>query len=519
MACLYPQIEWPYTNVHQLNLDWVLSALKSVVNTLNEQASTIEGLSEKIAALEKAISDIESALPGMIEPAVIAEIQKLIDDGTIGKLINEALMDEVFSSLYSTFSPYYHCFGGQMASLVADIGNPMCQMLGIVLGGDSITWGVGSTGASSTAPNTHRQDSARNNADSPSWANLFRKWMGEHFYPSATSTVSNSRWAPSGQSITTWTDNLQLNMLPSCEWYTAGINNAGNITTYTGANISGGGCQVHALTGTDVRTGIYFACASPTNFPFIKFHNFTGTGLTLYYNLNADELAAAEVQLYINGNYVAKYNSYVAAGGYSIPLQIGFDFVRGAEIELRFVMNSENPGQNIYLLRLPYIRIAKTIRISNNAISGVDWRAWTEFNIYGGVGGLPVTAVAIDPDDSYMLIMLGTNDQQQTPTNALYYMELMYKNSILTNCKTILITPPPNNTLYYPPEQVGVDPIRNIMVEYGHKNFIDVIDSYPAVEQYMDKCYNEADAIHPNDFGHSVLFSNIAHSLLEACYT
>lgn len=55
----YPNIEWPYTNVHQLNLDWVIDTLKKVLAALKEQMKNIESNTDRISQLESQVAQIE----------------------------------------------------------------------------------------------------------------------------------------------------------------------------------------------------------------------------------------------------------------------------------------------------------------------------------------------------------------------------------------------------------------------------------------------------------------------------
>lgn len=80
----YPVIDWPYTNVHQLNLDWVLEALKkfhAALIELNQQTETntkdIAELQAQVSALEKLIKQIED---GGFNDLYLSAIQKWVDE-------------------------------------------------------------------------------------------------------------------------------------------------------------------------------------------------------------------------------------------------------------------------------------------------------------------------------------------------------------------------------------------------------------------------------------------------------
>lgn len=44
---------FPYTNFHNLNLDWIIKVLKNLINKEEEQNNNIENLKEQVSALEE----------------------------------------------------------------------------------------------------------------------------------------------------------------------------------------------------------------------------------------------------------------------------------------------------------------------------------------------------------------------------------------------------------------------------------------------------------------------------------
>ncbi|WP_158698655.1 tail fiber/spike domain-containing protein [Cronobacter dublinensis] len=85
-------------------------------------------------------------------------------------------------------------FGGQLSALRDDLSNPLTQFTGIVLAGDSITWGLSATGIATDSPRAHQLTDARNNSSSNTWANLFHKYIGKrfHFNPIYTEAMEAS---------------------------------------------------------------------------------------------------------------------------------------------------------------------------------------------------------------------------------------------------------------------------------------------------------------------------------------
>lgn len=517
-----PCNDWPYTNVHQLNLDWVICKIKYTLTELDSLKTQVGENSDKIANLQHQLDIlVNQTLPGLIDPAVAEEINRLIENGTLGELINTSLWDEIkkeFESIIaflqsqqqSNFAPYYHCFGGQLASMIEGITYPNMQYVGIVLCGDSITWGVGSTGAASTTGNTHQQNSTRNNAQSPSWANLFRQWVKDEFFPQGTVTLSNNKYAPSGQSVTTITQPISL--LP---WTTplmrVGVNKDGVVTEYTGTEII---VSASRVAGTESVTTLQHA-QGVTTYPFIQLQNFTGNTLSISYNLNPAEDAAAVVQLYVNGEFIKEIDTYSAAGGYGLTSTFAFNFVRNGTVELRIA--DADRGNQLYTLRCAGVIIPKTVEIKNNAISGIDWLNYFEWNISRPVAGVPLDAVAIHPEDSFALIMLGTNDRGKGFNNRILYpMEKFLEFPKIAQCKLTILTPP-NNPETTIPNGPNLSDIRDLIINMGASHHVDVIDQFAAISNYLAESYTVSkDALHPNDFGHAILFSNVKQAILAA---
>lgn len=512
---------YPSTNVHQLNLDWVICRVRQVITELETLEKQVDLNTSDIAKLQKDLDElINTTLPGLIDPAVSEEIQRLIDNGALGDLINTTLWDETkeeFERIIglleaeqrTAFSPYFHCTrGNQLPSMLHAIISPTFQHVGIVLAGDSITWGVGSTGASPTTGNTQRQDAPRNNSTSPSWANLFRKWMGSEFYPHADIAISNSKWSPSGESITTYTQNIPLRCTPS-PYIAAGINSDGNIIEYTGENITAPGSTLGPIDNSS-DNGIRAATIiSASSYPFININNFTGNKIAFSYNLNPSEPNAAIVELFVDGTKIASVDTYEEAGGIGIVKSLEFTFVRNKQLQLRIA--PADRGNLNYLLRAINIIIPKTVVIQNNAISGATWRSYYYYDLVGGYGGLNPAAVAIENTDSYCLIALGTNDRAGNLGLSASYMARALTMAKYNFCKFVIITPPDNQIT--PPASDSL--VRDMEIGYGLETGVDIIDNWHAISNYLTEAYGK-DKIHPNDFGHAILFNNVKQAILQA---
>lgn len=79
--------QFPYSNMQNLNLDWVIQVLKAAEEVVTEK---IPGIESAIAALQQADKEINKRID-----EVIKEIETLVDDDTIMQLVVDAISEAV----------------------------------------------------------------------------------------------------------------------------------------------------------------------------------------------------------------------------------------------------------------------------------------------------------------------------------------------------------------------------------------------------------------------------------------
>lgn len=77
---------FPYSNFHELNADWILEQVRDCVKKVADLGLSFEQLKEYV-------NNYFSSLD--VDSAIAAEIQRLIDNGTMGALINQTLLGEI----------------------------------------------------------------------------------------------------------------------------------------------------------------------------------------------------------------------------------------------------------------------------------------------------------------------------------------------------------------------------------------------------------------------------------------
>lgn len=79
--------QFPYSNMQNLNLDWVIQVLKAAEEVVTEK---IPGIESAIAALQQADKDINKRIDN-----VIKEIETIVDDDTIMQLVVDAISEVI----------------------------------------------------------------------------------------------------------------------------------------------------------------------------------------------------------------------------------------------------------------------------------------------------------------------------------------------------------------------------------------------------------------------------------------
>lgn len=83
---------FPYANFHELNADWILEQVRECVKKVSDLGLSFEQLKEYV-------NNYFSSLD--VDSAIAAEIQRLIDNGTMGALINQTLLGEINNKIDS----------------------------------------------------------------------------------------------------------------------------------------------------------------------------------------------------------------------------------------------------------------------------------------------------------------------------------------------------------------------------------------------------------------------------------
>lgn len=414
-----------------------------------------------------------------------------------------AMMNDTFLSS----EPKRHVFGGQMAKLMASLGNPLEQYVGIVFIGDSITWGSGT--GSEMAPSDPRDGTLSDPRDyfgTPSFVNNFKRYIGDRYAPGFTPILSNWAASSSGESIAEYRATHVMFPRYGDFTVTQAAESSLSITETLNKNLKGGG-QLLLESGN----------AAVVNSHSITFP-FTGSSLSVYFS--AVEADATYYDLLVNGSLIGTFSTHAGAAASSGAIVDGstgnrydhtFSFVRAGTVEIRTNRNGEAGSRR---LRLEAVEVQKRIRVSNQGINGASSNTYNVRNLSGAFGD----GVAVEASDSYVFIQLGTNDRiiagnsqyLRGPNIFHRYMDSLLA-AIPAGAEKILMVGPPADedpSKYW----FSMRDVRGIILKLGKSKSIDVIDNFSAFNGYWGT-YLSSDLIHPNRLGFQIITRNIINSL------
>ena len=416
----------------------------------------------------------------------------------------ENKIDVETTALYEAIAKKKDRTSPPLLALYDDLQNPLMSV-NIKLIGDSITWGRTASNNSEIEPRNFTLADVRNTTDpiSPSWANLLRNWLIKT-YLANTALVDEGNGRACGQATTT------ALISKDAQFFSAYSSKLGK--TFSSAEL-----QSLAATSPSSSTGEYFDIASPTqpisNPTEISFYT-NGTGVTLVHaKLATGSADTYKVDVYIDDTYNTTIYPYASTNAFNTETAITLSDDGKHKITLKNVSTSP-----LSHFRLQGIKVAKKIRIANDGIIGSTTNSWLN---------TVKLADTIKRKDDYVFVMLGTNDRGASSTNNSQLLLAKNLRTIIDNIYTLSS----NNAkvILMSANAVTQDETRTDLFKFGMadvnaivKNVADdkkvsFISNYAATTQLkIDAEAYLADGLHPNDYGHRVIFNNIKQAILNS---
>lgn len=450
------------------------------------QLPGVEQRKNKIVAMDNSGNPI-MVLPESGSAAdVLIELAKPTGANNIGtnngdnvqSVLNEMRTNEYEAKSY---------FGGQLATLKADLSNPLVQQVNLTLIGDSITWGMTASGIAATDPRSHQLTDARNNGSSNTWANLLHKWIAKEYFDGQAATESTINNPASGVNVFTYGKNIDL--FPGQQ----SINLIGSWVT----NVNPAALK-----------GVYIDSVFPHTGKEINF-SITGDSFILVF---AAIPGGATYQVYVDGVSLGTFQT----DSTSMGVPVSFGNVREHQLgpftgprSIRVISNGEAGST----FRVEGIRIKKSFQMINQGIIGVATAEYTNNLLTDAVLGR----------SRHVIVQLGTNDRgldyasnnaANTPLRLKTALEglvtALGNRNITLMCANDVTQD--ESTFSY-----SMKDVRDSIYSVAYQHSLDFIDNYIPSRTLIDRNYSfVADGLHPNDFGHATIAGNIISALSNA---
>lgn len=396
-----------------------------------------------------------------------------------------------------------HRFGGQLSNLNLALADPFQQYLKITLIGDSITWGSSLPENGASEPRDGTGSDPRDVYASGSWANEFKRWIGQECAEGAAPVLTNWAASPSGESIATFSK-------------TVGV-------------FVDGPDFVFSSSGSSLSNNLYYG----PSYPYAAQRRLAdGSGGTSTHKLSFT-MTGKEFSLVFGAlasgclNYTVWVNGVQRGGTYSTTL--GEDgntsitrrhhalsaYTVGANVEIRTAYNAG--AGSVQALYLYGVEFRRKIVISNNGINGSSFRSYNNNMLSAGGQG---DGLALSPDDAFVIIQLGTNDRGIRPDTSNTLAEnkgqaqtlINSVNAIAPNSDVILMVANAATQDGPPAYKCTMRDIRQMVLQLAKDNAIDCVDNYqpfarPDIDQYL------ADGLHPNRAGHALIARNLINAV------
>lgn len=395
--------------------------------------------------------------------------------------------------------PEFQRYGTQLAEMRSALDDPLVQFVGIAGVGDSIMWGRTLPENSPVTPRTRFLNTARDNSDSPSFWNGFRKHIGEKYMPGVEPLLGNWAASPSGESVVTYTRQVQV--FPDGQAFS--INHAGH------------GQSLEVLNRKDSATGRVLVLRDDEGdghaSQSVSF-KFTGSELAVLYRKGSPE-DFSRYDLIVDGKNLGTFSAGADDDDTTdsqARIDHKFSYVRDKVVEIR--TNSTGlPGRRV--LAIEGLDIPKTIRLTNQGVIGQTAKTYNLYNLSGRYGQAAVTA-----QDQFVIAQFGTNDRGEKGTvsgdgnfdrnlQALVDRLAPQANVILMVAGPILEGGKADTRT-----AMTMQEVRGVVDAVAKRNKIDFIDNLTPFDGKDPSKVVDGFA-HPNERGHAIMARNIIGAL------
>lgn len=403
-----------------------------------------------------------------------------------------SLVDKV-NSIITTFSSLGETKGlprsvsystdSALAALKSALQNDYHAVVNGRFGGDSITWGMTTTGQAAIDPRTAALTDPRNNLTSPSTVNLVRDILGKTY--AAGSVIAGSPGAGSYQKDIY----LPLTDIGIVQKTAAGV---------TEAKV--GGTSQYDTVGN--HCDLIYNASSKKGMEFDLY----GDSLTIYHSQIPDMDA---YDVIVDGTPLAG-GPFSTAGTTTYSVARTHTFNLGQH-HIR-IENAQTVNANI---RLEAVKWTKKINIANDGIIGVPSDYW--------LPGGPLLDDSVQSSDEFIFLMIGTNDRSSTayypysPSRTGANVKAIAEHLRDTHNKKVVIMCANQVTESEVAKKFTMADLARTLARYATAIDFDFINHFPVTDALIRKGISIlADGLHPNDAGHAVMAANIIQAIEES---
>lgn len=370
-------------------------------------------------------------------------------------------------------------YGGQLAQFKNDLENPLVQATFVKMCGDSITWGMTTSGSSPTGPRTGQLTDPRNNMTAPSWFNNLHKWLGNHYFRASS---------PTSTGVAEVTYSRQIDLWPATPMF----------------SLSAFAASEGVLSNTSATLRFYIDYVTD------------GKGITFdmygasFYFVYAQLSNGADYELYVDG---------VSQGVFSTSGTAQFGTVRGHNFTSgQHKIQIVKRGDASSVLRTEAIRVIKTLVMKNDGIIGRTTANW--------LPGNGLLDASVTTRDRYVFFMLGANDRGQInqPTSPTRITENLvsisnWLASQRPEARVILMCSNEANQDTGVVYKYNMLDVRASVMLAAKTRSLDFIDLFEITRQALTTGVTylaPSDDLHPGDTGHYLMTRVIQEGIRNA---
>ncbi|MCJ0927928.1 GDSL-type esterase/lipase family protein [Acinetobacter lwoffii] len=375
-------------------------------------------------------------------------------------------------------------------AIKSELKNPF-KWTKIKLVGDSITWGLGATGQTTSEPRNHLITDTRNTIDTSvckTWANLLRSWIAKTYCNSSVVESGAGTGYGAKQNSVVWDDET-LNRVVMRDKNNA-VKTDALKKTYVGIDTSAGN-----------SFGKLINLVSPlheSERPVLMEIDIVSDNITIAYQANS--AASDVINVYVDDVLHSTFSAVNASTNKLAEHSVSFSY---GKHKIRI----QNASTSSSWVPIYGFKITKRVYVSNDGIIGTNSKEWVDSLMSASLVG----------DEDIVFMMLGTNDRQASYGLAgykQYISECVNKIKTLSpQAKIVLMSSTfaqtENETMKF--SMTDVDSVLETIAKEQDIPFVSHL-KYCA-QAVLDGVNIWSDGLHLNDAGQKLYFENIVKTI------